>query len=113
MLLSHRLLNHCERFQGSTKASDRKVISDAFFVTPFSKDGENIQLELTAETFMTTRKPIAPFEVNLTDEDTIPDIFPLKFTISIPEVKEFKDQIAYRKHPAFTSLFGNFTVFSS
>lgn len=97
LLLSLRLLNHCERFQGSIKAADRKLINDAFFVTPFFKDGEDIQLELKAETFMTTRKPITPFSVDTSSGAEVPDIFPLKFTVSIPEVQEYKEQIAYRK----------------
>ena len=98
MLLSTRFLNHCERFHGHTVAVDRKIISDAFFVAPFEKDGDQIQLELTAETFMSSRKQINPFNVKVhPEQNVIPDIVPLKSTVSIPQVHFYKKQNAYRE----------------
>lgn len=98
MLMSTRLLNHCERIHGPTVAADRKTISDAFFVAPFEKDGDKVQLELTAETFMSSRKPISPVNMKTTPEQQVlPVIFPLKQTVSIPKVHFFKEQSAYRK----------------
>jgi hypothetical protein len=98
MLLSTRLLNHCERFYGHAVAADRKIISDAFFVAPFERDGQQVQLELTTETFMSSRKPIAPIKVQVQPEkDVIPDIFPLKPTVSIPQVNFYEKQNVYRE----------------
>jgi large subunit ribosomal protein L37 len=97
MLLATRLLNHCERFYGRTRAVDRKIVNNAFFVAPFERDGEKIQLELTAETFMTSRKPIAPFKVTTATDLQLPNIFPLKHTVSIPKVHFYKEQNAYRE----------------
>lgn len=94
--MSTRLLNHCERFQGHIRAAERKTINNAFFVVPFDSRGEQIQLELTAETFMTSRKPIAPFKMEPNTEKEIPDIFPLKHTVSIPKTNFYKEQNAYR-----------------
>lgn len=100
MLLSTRLINHCERFHGHTIAADRKIISDAFFIAPFTREGSNVQFELTAETFVTSRKPISGFEVDSSIKDQeIPDIFPLKNTISIPKVNFYDDRTDYRKFP--------------
>jgi len=96
--MSTRLINHCERFQGASRAADRKIVNDAVFVAPFTKEGDKIQLELTAETFMTTRKPISPFSVQLTaEQNKLPDIFPLKQTVSIPETHDYKPQNVYRE----------------
>jgi hypothetical protein len=98
MLLSTRLLNHCERFHGHTVAADRKIINDAFFVVPFDKDGAQVQFEVTAETFMSSRKPINPFKVQIQPEQAqVPDIFPIKSTVSIPQVNFYKKQNFYRK----------------
>lgn len=98
MLLSTRFLNHCERFYGHTVAADRKIINNAFFVAPFDKDGDQIQLELTAETFMSSRKAINPFKVQIQQEqNTLPDIFPVKHTVSIPQHHFYKKQNVYRK----------------
>lgn len=97
MLLSTRLLNHCERLFGHTKAVDRKTVNDALFVAPFKRANDHIQLELTAETFMLSKKPIAPFEMETQAKEPLPDIFPLKHTVSIPQVHFYKNQTAYRK----------------
>lgn len=96
LLLSTRFLNHCERFNGHTVAADRKIINNAFFIAPFEKDGDQIQLELTAETFMSSRKAINPFKPQI-QQNTLPDIFPLKHTVSIPQVHFYQKQNVYRK----------------
>lgn len=98
MLLSSRLISHCERYHGHTIAADRKIVSDAFFVTPFSREGSTVQFELSAETFVTSKKPIAAFDVDQSIKDQeIPDIFPLKNTISIPKVHFYDERSDYRE----------------
>lgn len=120
MLLSARLLNHCERFQGRSKTADRQTISNAFFVVPFEKkDGTNVQFEVTAETFMTSKRPIAPVIVNtLSAKDGLPDIFPVSQTASIPKVHFYDKQSAYRKYsfvsfPSLQVLSFYSTIFSA
>lgn len=57
-----------------------------------------MQLEVTAETFVVSRKPISGFEVDSSiKEQEIPDIFPLKNTISIPKVNFYEERSDYRK----------------
>ena len=97
MLLSHRFLNHCERFQGHIKTADRKVINNAFFVAPFEKNGYKIQLEITAETLVTSKKPINPFSIQTGNEDSLPEIFPVSPTASIPKVHFYNERLVYRK----------------
>lgn len=79
------------------RAAERKTINDAFFVVPFESRGEPIQFELTGETFMTSKKPIAPFNMTSGTGEGIPDIFPLKHTVSIPKEHFYKEQCAYRE----------------
>lgn len=95
MLLSARLLNHCERFHGRMKAADKRIVNNALFVVPIKNKGSSIQLELTAETFLTSKKPIVPFIAN-ESANGIPDIFPVSATASIPEAHFYKEQSVYR-----------------
>lgn len=99
-MLSTRLLNHCERFYGHNKAVDRKIMNDASFNVPFENSLENILLQITAENLIASKKPIMPFVKTVgSDEDHLPDIFPLKPTVSIPKVyiKSNEEQNVYRK----------------
>jgi len=95
LLLSLRLMTHCERFQGQIKAADRKIVNDAFFVVPFEKNQKNVQLQVTAETLMTSRKPINPFKVQPGSQNELPDIFPVSETASIPQVHFYNQQSVY------------------
>lgn len=105
LLLSTRFLNHCERFQGHIRSQDRKRVNDAFFIAPFKSLDEHVQLEVTAETFMTSRKPIQPFNIKLSSEDDVlPDIFPIKPTISIPQFNFYNETCVYRKLTEFSLL---------
>lgn len=101
MLLSHRLLNHCERLQGHTKTAERKTINNAFFVLPFERTGSVVQLEINAETFVTSKKAIHPVEkVTLEPkDDNLPEIHPLYPTASIPKVNFYNNRLVYRKCP--------------
>lgn len=80
------------------KAAEHKVINDAFFVAPFVKNEANIQAEVTAETFVTSKKPISPFDMRAeANAQELPDIFPLLPTVSIPKSHFYKQQIVYRE----------------
>lgn len=96
LLLSNRLLSHCERFSGHIVAAERKILNDAFFVAPIENAGDKVQFEVTAETFMTSKKALSPFTPNVKDLE-LPDIFPLKETLSIPKVNFYDERSSYRK----------------
>lgn len=102
MLLSTRFLNHCERYQGHTVSQDRKRVNNAFFIANFQKDGEHVQFELTAETFMTSKKSIQPFNVKLSaEDDVLPEIFPITPTVSIPKLHFYEEKSVYREFDIF------------
>jgi hypothetical protein len=93
-----RLLLHCERFAGHLITKDRKIINDAFFVVPIEKEGDLIQFEVLAETFVTSKKPTVPVSFRSGSEDmVIPSIFPLKHTVSIPTLNLYQKRNIYRK----------------
>jgi len=95
LLLSHRLMTHCERFQGQIKAADRKIVNDAFFIVPFERNQKNVQFEITAETLMTSRKPINSFKAQSGGQGELPDIFPVAETASIPRAHFYNQQSVY------------------
>lgn len=98
LLLATRLLNHCERISGRSVTATRRIINDAMFIAPIEKDGDLIQMELLAETLVTSKKPISPFALKIKSEDVeLPDLFPLKHTISIPKVNIYQKRSVYRK----------------
>lgn len=97
LLLATRLLNHCERFQGHILAAERRTVNDSFFAASVENQGELIQFEVTGETFMTSKKPLSSFRMEAESEQVIPDIFPLKNTVSIPKTYFYEKRNIYRK----------------
>lgn len=105
LLLATRLINHCERFAGRSVTSTRKIINDAYFVAPFEKDGDLIQMEMQAETFITSKKPLGSQKVNFKSEEVeLPNLFPLKHTVSIPQCNIYEKKNVYRKHLKYIPL---------
>lgn len=96
-LLINKALLECEKLAGRSTVSMRKIISDAFFVVPFIRDDLRIQCELTAETFVTSKKPISVIDDNVSTNIELPDISPLKFTVSMPTENIYHKRNVYRK----------------
>jgi hypothetical protein len=105
-LLIAKLINHCERLAGVAVTKNRKVLTNAFFVVPVEKEGDLIQFEVNADTFMSAKTPITPF--SKVEDVELPNIFPIKPTISIPTENIYKQQRIYRKIDD-QLLFYNFT----
>lgn len=88
----------CEKLAGRTTTSCRKIINDVQFNVPFDKDGDLIQIDVKAETFMTSKKAISPIDQEFTGtEYELPNLFPMKHTISLPHTNIYKLQDVYRK----------------
>uniref|UniRef100_U5EPB1 Large ribosomal subunit protein mL37 n=1 Tax=Corethrella appendiculata TaxID=1370023 RepID=U5EPB1_9DIPT len=92
-LIISRLINHCERLVSRSILNERKIIQNAFFVLPLVKDENLIQLELHADTFMTSSRPLKPVTEDRMKDSLLPNIFPLKDTITIPmqNIYEIRD----------------------
>jgi large subunit ribosomal protein L37 len=101
-----RFLNHCERFAGKDLANGRKIVNNSLFVTPWRKNGEHIQFELHANAFMVSNKPLAPAMLRHDDTD-LPNIFPLKETISMPTTNIYDPKCFYRKYSRTKNTFGS------
>ena len=96
--MATRLVNHCERFFGHTESLKKRVINDVKFMVPIVKNGDEIQYNLKAETFITTKKPIEPFSISKNINSVVPDISPLSQSISIPFEENVERRCSYRKY---------------
>lgn len=66
---------------------------------PIEKDGDVLQMELTAETFLTSKKPIAAVsKIEMTETNQLPELFPLKYTISMPRENIYQLRDIYREY---------------
>lgn len=93
------MLNHCERLAGRMITSSRKIVNNAYFVVPVEKEGDFIQFEHRVETLITSRKPLK--HVNVEDnaeKSLLPNIFPLKHTVSIPQTNIYEKKHIYREY---------------
>lgn len=60
------------------------------------KDGDKFQFDLVTESFISSRKPLAPLKASK-NGNSVPDISPLDQSISIPVVDNYKRKSVYRK----------------
>lgn len=97
-LIVSKLILECERLAGKSVASNRKVVNDALFVVPIEKDGDLLQIEIHADTFLTSKKPIAAVNTTPNTENVLPDIFPMKYTISMPQENIYQLRNIFREY---------------
>lgn len=83
-------------------------MNDVLFVLPIEKDGDLLQLEITADTFLTSKKPIAAVSTTGFVDDVLPDLFPLKYTISMKKENIYQLRDIYREYD-FASLLSKFS----
>lgn len=107
-LLFSKTIQECDKLAGKSTALSRNIVKDAFFVVPIEKDGDVLQIEIHAETYLTSKKPIATVHTEITD-DQLPDLFPLKYTISMPKRNIYQLRNIYREYDSF---FRHVEVFS-
>ncbi|XP_058130584.1 large ribosomal subunit protein mL37 [Anopheles ziemanni] len=87
LLILSKLVTHCERFAGPSVNANRKVVYNAQFLVPITKDGERTLLNLKADSMIISNAPIHPLDTAVyrpMDQD-LPALFPLKETVSIPQ----------------------------
>lgn len=97
-LILAKLIHHCENLSGQTINSGRRIVNNAFFSVPFEKDGDLIQMEVHADTFITSKKSLQSFEFEgSAEEQELPNLFPIKATITLPTKNIYQSQDIYRK----------------
>lgn len=97
MLLS-KLVFETEKLAGRSTTSSRKIVNDVAFAVPFEKDGDHIRIDIRADTFITSKKPIQLDVSNSSPANAeLPKLFPLKHTISMPTTNIYNFNDFYRK----------------
>lgn len=99
VLLSSKLIQLCEFAcaNGTNAVSSRALVQDEIVFVPLEKDGDLIQLELTADFLLNSATPLPTFadadEVQKTRDIPLPDLYPVKHTITLE-----KENIYQIKH---------------
>lgn len=106
-------MQYCEKLCDSSIISQRKILNNAWFVAPFESNGNLIQFQKTAESFVVSKQPIKSID-NISNAQTeLPDIHPLSGHISIDKENFYKLQNIYRKFNETQRTFTNNLEFST
>lgn len=83
---------------GRTITSTRQIVHNVPFSVPIERDGDLIRFGVHAESFITSKRPIAqPADADQHINAELPDLFPIKHTISLPKSHFYKQTNQYRK----------------
>lgn len=96
-LITSKLLHLLETHAEHNIVKDRFLYDDLLFSFPFEKYGDLIQFQLTADTLLTASRPLSPVCVVDTEKYELPDIFPIKATITLNPQNIYDLRTLYRK----------------
>lgn len=83
---------------GLEVSKNRYKFEDAYFSVPLLREEDTIQLQIRADLLLLANKPLkAICSPELTKETTLPNIEPLKYTISLTEENLYKLENIFRK----------------
>lgn len=91
----NRFLMECETLANPSITSSRRLIDQVDFGVTIPKGGAFLQLNITPEKLITSSKPIEPIKGKFNGD--IPDLFPLKSTLSLPQHNVYSKRTRYRK----------------
>lgn len=92
-----KLLHLLETHADGDIVKERFLCNDALFSFPFEKNGNLIQFELTADTLLTASRPLSPVCIADTKNYDLPDIYPIKATITLNPENIYDLRTLYRK----------------
>lgn len=102
-LLSPKLIQLCEFACGNSTDAvlGRAVVQDETVFVPFEKDGDLIQLELTVNFMLNSAAPLPLYadadEVQGTQDIPLPDLYPIKHTITLEKENIYQIRNVFRK----------------
>lgn len=89
-LIILKLLNLVEANSKHDLVRERYLLNDLLFSLPFEYFGDLIQFQLTGDNALVASKPLKPVSTISTEEFAVPDIFPIKPTVTL-NVQNFYD----------------------
>lgn len=97
------MLTHCERLSSLSTNTNRKIISNAEFIVPLDINGDLVQFELSTDSLIASKNPLSGYN-DADDSTKVPNLGPLKATISIPIVNIYTKAHHYREFFEFKTL---------
>lgn len=91
----NKLLHESEKLAGRSVSVRRKLIDNASFKTFLSKDGDLLGFSINAEKVVFANRAIEGVKGKF--EGDLPDLYPMKSTISIPKYHIYQAENLYRK----------------
>lgn len=96
-LLISKLLQLIEVLVEPDVVRNKALFNDLYFTYPFEKFKDLILFELSADTLLTSSQPLKKIHGDDTTSIALPDIQPMKETISLKREHIYRLQNCYRK----------------
>lgn len=96
-LLISKLLHLIETTSDYNIVKDRFIFNQLYFSYPFETFGDLIQFRSTTDTVITSSNPLNPIVSENTENYDLPDLFPLKPTVSLTEENIYVIEDIFRK----------------
>lgn len=93
-----KLLNLIETSSDSELVKQRFLTDNVIFSYPFERDNDLIQFELLGDFVLLSKEPLNPVTHQSTREFDLPDIHPIKPTITLNEENIYVLDNIYRKY---------------
>ncbi|KAL3288344.1 hypothetical protein HHI36_002792 [Cryptolaemus montrouzieri] len=84
-LMTSKLLHLLESNEKYDIVRERFVLNDLFFSYPFEKEDNLIQFQLTGDAVLVSSKPLPPVTLESTENKKLPDLHPIKYTVTLNE----------------------------
>lgn len=96
-LMTLKLLQLIELSSGLEIAKQRSLLSDLHFSFPFEKLGNLIQFELKSDVLISSTNPLSPITSVETENIELPNIHPIKETITLNLENIYEIRNLYRE----------------
>ena len=96
-LLVARLLQLVEAINPIRVRNSKLIFDDLFFSYPFVINDDLMQLQLRGDTLVTASEPLRKITSQATEQLSLPDIFPIKYTNCFVQDHVYKLENIYRK----------------
>lgn len=94
-LLTNKLIGECEKLSGKAITTCRRLLDDVSFKVTVQKGEDLLQFEVSVEKLITSARPIE--QVKVKHDDDLPDLYPIKYTVSLPKKNIYTTETFYRK----------------
>lgn len=91
----NKLIAECEKLAGRSITSRRRILDGANFKVSLERNGDLLQSNVSIEKLITAHAPLEVIKERL--ESELPDLHPIKCTISMAKKNIYINETQYRK----------------